>query len=137
MSVLGVDPGQRRIGLAVSDELELTARPLYAIESQGHRLDAARVAEIAAAQGVKLIVVGRPLRMSGEVGPAARRAQRLAQALRRATELPVELWDERLSTVEAERALIEGEVSREKRRDLIDAAAAAIILQSYLDQARG
>jgi len=137
MRVLGVDPGERRIGLAVSDELGVTARPLYAIESHGYRADAARVAEAAQSQGASAIVVGLPLHMSGEPAPATRRARRFAQALRAATDVAVEMWDERLSTVEAEHAMIEGEVTREKRRDLIDAAAAAVMLQSYLNRAKG
>jgi putative Holliday junction resolvase len=134
MRVLGVDPGTRRIGLAVSDALGITARPLYAIESKGYRADAAQVAEAADAQGAESIVVGLPLHMSGRESPAAKRARRLVQALRRATTLPVEIWDERLSTVEAAGIMIEAGVAREKRRDRIDAAAAAVILQSYLDR---
>lgn len=137
MRVLGVDFGERRIGLAVSDELAITAKPLYTIESRGYRADAARVAEVARAQGAGAILVGLPLHMSGESSPLAKRARRFAQALGAVTEVPVEMWDERLSTVEAERALRETGLSRDRRRERIDAAAAAIILQSYLDRSKG
>jgi putative Holliday junction resolvase len=137
MRVLGVDFGERRIGLAVSDDLGITARPLHAIESRGYRADAARVAEVAREQGADAIVVGLPLRMGGELSPLAKRAQRFARALRAAVEAPVSLWDERLSTVEAEQAMAEARVKRGKRRDQVDAAAAAVILQSYLDRSRG
>jgi putative Holliday junction resolvase len=137
MRVLGVDFGERRIGLAVSDELGVTARPLHAIESRGYRADAARVAEVACEQGAGAIVVGLPLRMSGELSPLARRARRFAQALRAAAEAPVELWDERLSTVEAEQAMTAAGVKPGKRSDQVDAVAAAVILQSYLDRPRG
>ena len=137
MRVLGVDFGERRIGLAVSDELGVTARPLHAIESRGYRADAAQVAEVARAQEAGAIVIGLPLHMSGETSPLAKRARRFAQALRAATKAPVELWDERLSTVEAEQAMAQAGLKRAKRRDQVDAAAAAVILQSYLDRSRG
>ena len=134
MRVLAVDLGERRIGLAVSDELGITAKPLYTIESRGYRADATRVAEVARAQGAGAILVGLPLHLSGESSPLAKRARRFAKALRAVTDLSVEMWDERLSTVEAERVLMEAGITRGRRRDRIDAAAAAVILQSYLDR---
>ena len=136
MTVLGLDFGERRIGAAVSDELGITARPLAAIERTSRAEDVARIGELARRRKAKVIVVGLPLNMDGSEGPAARRARRFGAALRRELGLEVELWDERLSTAEAERALIESGERRARRREVRDGVAAALILQSYLDARR-
>ena len=133
MSALGLDCGERRIGVAGSDDMGLIARPLSAIERTSRAEDAARIGELASRRKAKTIVVGLPLNMDGSAGPAARRARRFARMLERELGLKVELWDERLSTAEAERALIAADERRARRREVRDGVAAALILQSYLD----
>jgi putative Holliday junction resolvase len=131
--ILAVDPGAKRIGIAVSDPTGTIASPLTVIKHTSRREDAARVAELAAQQGAVRIIVGHPLDADGEVGPAAARAARFAEVLREITGLPVDLWDEFGSTREARQARIALGVSRAKRRGHLDHLAAAVILQSYLD----
>jgi putative Holliday junction resolvase len=133
MRALGIDFGERRIGVAVSDELGITTRPLSVIERTSRVEDIARIGEFASKRKVQLIVVGLPLNMDGSVGPAARRARRFAAALRRELGLEVELWDERLTTAEAERTLIASGQRRARRREVRDGVAASLILQSYLE----
>lgn len=140
MTVVGLDFGERRIGVAVSDTRGLTAQPVRAIERSatgGLAEDIGRIREIVEARKAERIVVGLPLNMDGSVGPAARRARRFANRLARETGLAVVLQDERLTTTEAERSLLLADESRARRRELRDAVAAALILQAYLDsQAR-
>lgn len=134
--ILAVDLGSRRIGLAISDPLGITAQPLPTIQARNWDSDLDAVADVAGDCNAEAIVVGLPLRMNGEIGKEARRAQRFADALRVKTRLPVHTWDERLSTVESERALIQAGYSRKKRRGLIDSTASILILQSFLDSRR-
>ncbi len=134
--VLGLDLGTRRIGVALSDPTGTVATPLLTLPHRTLREDVAHVAALCREHGVGAIVVGWPRNMDGTSGPAARRAEAFARALRRAVSIPVDLWDERLSTAAAERALLEGDVRRERRRDLRDQVAAVLILQAHLD-ARG
>lgn len=134
--VLGVDLGSRRIGVAVSDPTGTVATPLATIPHRSLREDAAQVARLGRDHLAERIVVGLPRRLDGTVGTAARRAQAFVRALKQLTEIPVVLWDERLSTVAAERALLEGGVRRARRRDVRDRVAAAIILQGYLEATR-
>ena len=131
--VLAVDLGSRRIGVALSDPTGTVAGPLETIPHRERRKDVAAVAALARAHGAERIVLGWPRNMDGTSGPAARRAEAFAEALRKAAGVPVDLWDERLSTVAADRALREADVKRERRRALRDQIAAALILQSYLD----
>jgi putative Holliday junction resolvase len=131
--ILAVDPGGKRIGIAVSDPTGTIANPLTVIKHTSRGEDAARVAEIAGQQGAVRIIVGHPLDADGEAGPAALRAERFAEALREQTDLPVEMWDEFGSTREARQARIAMGVSRRKRRGHLDDLAAAVILQNYLD----
>lgn len=134
MTVLGIDPGERRIGLAVSDALGVIARPVAVIEHKSLAEDVAQVATIAQRLKAQRIVVGYPLNIDGSVGPAARRARRFANAVRRISGVEVVLWDERLTTVAAEEMLGGGGGSEPARtRDAIDKTAAAIMLQDYLD----
>lgn len=133
--VLAVDLGRRRIGLAVSDALGLTTRPLPNLTAAGRRQDLAQVAAISRQQQVVRVVVGLPLEMAGTEGEAARVARNFAGSLRALLSgVEVVLCDERLTTVEAERDLIDAGVRREQRRDRIDGLAAARILESYLAQ---
>lgn len=135
MRVLGVDHGKRRIGLAVSDESGLLARPLLVLPHVARAADAQRVAEIAAEHGAGLIVVGLPTDADGQIGPQARRAMRFGEALRAVADLPVQYWDESYSTADAKAAL-RAAGGRRKHRTPVDAAAAAVILQDYLSAQR-
>ncbi len=133
---LGVDPGTARIGLALSDPLGVTAQPIDALDCIGSRRDLNNIAERVRELDVRTVVVGLPLTLSGEEGPAAAAARRFAEGLKR--RLPgvcIELWDERLTTAQAERTMIDGKQRRAKRRQRIDSLAATLILQSWLDAA--
>jgi putative Holliday junction resolvase len=133
--VLGLDLGQARIGVAVSDPDRAVAVPLGTIRT-GAPGDLKAVATLARDHDVGLVVVGLPLRLSGERGPEAERAEEFARALGSFVGLPVELQDERLSTVEAERNLRQAGVRGRDRRAVIDPSAAAVILQAWLDRHR-
>ena len=134
--VLGVDLGTKRIGVALSDPTGTVASPLTTILHRSPRGDVGQVAALCAAHGVASVVVGWPRNMDGTSGPAAKQAEAFAERLRAHTGLHVELWDERLSTVAAERALIRGGARREERRQARDRVAAAVVLQSRLDARR-
>lgn len=136
MRFMGLDVGDKRIGVALSDERAVIASPRETLERRGNRKDIAHLLELARGEEVSEILVGLPLSLDGSIGPQAEKVERFVAALRSETEIPVTLWDERLTTVSAERALLEGDVSRAKRRRTIDQVAAALILQSYLDQRR-
>jgi len=136
MRVLSLDVGQRRIGVALSDALGLTAQPLTVLERRGTTADLDALAALVAQHQVETIVVGLPLTMRGERGPQAQRAASFADTLRRKVSVPVELADERLTTVQGERALLETDTSRRKRKQVIDQVAAQLILQQYLDRRR-
>jgi len=130
MRILAVDPGTKRIGLALCDELEISVRPLTVLVSRGEEHDARTIAELARAHGAEGIVIGWPLHMDGTISLSARRARRLAHRLRALTGLPVVLWDERLTSVEAEALLRErGERPTPER---IDQVAACVILHDFL-----
>lgn len=133
---LGLDLGKARIGLALSDPLGISARPLPPLARRGKAADLAALAEAVARHAVGELVVGLPRNMDGSAGPAARAAGDFAEAARRALGLPVVLYDERLTTRAAEAALSEGGVRGRKRRALVDGVAAALILQGYLDRQR-
>src|SRR5262245_36653395 len=136
MRALGLDLGTVRIGVAVSDELGLAAHPRQVLTRKGEAADVETVAAIVDAERAEVVVVGLPLTPEGTVGPAAKRALVFVEALRRRLAVPVETWDERFSTAAVERVLIEGDVSRAKRKQVIDKQAAAFILQGWLDARR-
>jgi len=136
VTVIGLDFGERRIGVAVSDPGGQIARPLLVIERSSRRDDMARIAELVRSRRAQKVIVGLPLNLNGSLGPAARRARRFGSALGRELDLPIALWDERLTTVEAERALLASDRSRQRRKEVRDAVAASLILQSYLDAHR-
>jgi putative Holliday junction resolvase len=132
--VLAIDLGDVRVGLALSDPLGITAQPFETLERRGERQDLDRLAEHVQRNDVRRVVVGLPLLMSGEEGTRARGAREFAARLAaRLGQVQVELWDERLTTVQAERALLAGDVRRRKRREVVDRLAAVLILQSWLD----
>jgi putative holliday junction resolvase len=136
MRILAVDPGTKRVGLAVSDPSETIAQGLSTLPAEPHETLAARLADVARAHEARRIVVGLPLRMNGTRGPEAAAAQALADGLRSASGLPVDMVDERLTTVAAERSLIETGMRREKRRLSVDRVAATMLLQGHLDRKR-
>jgi putative Holliday junction resolvase len=131
-----VDLGDARIGLALSDPLGLTAQPLGYLEGGGRAASLARVVASAREHGAVTIVVGHPRLMSGQSGERALAAERFADALRAALGIHVVLWDERLTSVAAQKTLIDGGVRRRRRREVVDAIAAALILQGWLDAQR-
>jgi len=133
-ALIGLDLGTKMIGVAVSDGLRLTATALETIRRGKFAADSARLAEIAAGRGIAGIVLGLPRNMDGSEGPRAQSARAYARNLADRLGLPVALWDERLSTVAAERALLEADSSRKRRAEVIDKLAAAIILQGALDR---
>ena len=129
---MGIDVGTVRIGISLSDPLGITAQPLLVVQSK-HKSPYPRILEIIEEYEVTRIVVGNPLQLDGEEGLASRKIARFVEVLQTKTDLPVELWDERLTTAQAERVMISGGARRSKRRESIDMIAAALILQSYLD----
>ena len=133
MRTLALDIGKRRIGVAVSDPLGMVARPVETVQSVSLNVDVARITEIARGLEAELIVVGDPLHMSGDPGAMSNRAHKFGETLREVSGLPIEYCDERLTTVEAQRILQDAGVPPKKARQQIDAVAAAVILQSYLN----
>ena len=136
--ILGIDHGTARIGLAISDELELIASPLKTLDTHAEPLRA--IERIVRDRGIARIVIGLPLRMSGARGEAVERVERFADALGKALrhEIPIDLVDERLSSVEAEASLSRaGITDRQARRQVVDQLAAVVILQEYLNSQRG
>ena len=133
MRVLGLDHGERRIGAALSDALGITASPLTVIEHTSDEAYADAVAALVRDRDVEAVVVGVPISLDGSIGPQAKRAAYFARLLSGRLDMPVDMIDERLSTREAERRLDEGGRRRSRRREGVDAAAAAVLLQAYLD----
>ena len=131
-----MDPGSKRVGLAISDPTGTIAQALATVPADPQDTLVARLAGIAAQKEATRIVVGLPRRMDGSFGPEAKAAQALADELRTASRLPVELVDERLTTAAAEKSLLAGGVRRDKRRASIDRVAATLLLQSHLDRRR-
>jgi|SRR5215831_17246502 len=134
MRTMGLDLGTRNIGVAVSDELGITAQPVTTVRRRTLAADLAELKTLAQAHQVEKWVVGLPLHMNGSEGPKAVQARQFGAALENASGRPVEFFDERLSTRSAERVLLEADMSRRKRRQVIDRLAAVIILQGWLDQ---
>ncbi|MCP3996447.1 MAG: Holliday junction resolvase RuvX [bacterium] len=130
--MLGLDPGERRIGVALSDALGIIAQPHVVLDRR--EVDAvAQIKQLCAEYEVAAVVVGLPRSLSGEEGEAAVKARELGAAVGEATGCKIEFFDERFTTVQAESALIEGGMRRKKRRETIDKVAAAVMLQGYLD----
>jgi len=133
MKILGLDLGSRTIGVAISDDLLLTAQVLTSIKRTILEKDLAVILALVNEYKVQEIVVGLPFNMDGSKGESARKAEEFIEKLRETFLIKIIPWDERLSTVAAERILLEGDLSRQKRRKVIDRLSAAIILQGYLD----
>ncbi len=135
---LGLDVGNRRIGVAVSDELGLTAQPVLTLQRRHNRREDLRsLARLCRRFGVVGIVVGNPVHLSGEVSPQAEKTQAFAAELGTLTGLPIHLWDERLTTHEAHQILYEAGHARQEHRRVVDQVAAALILQSFLERGTG
>jgi putative Holliday junction resolvase len=134
--LIGLDVGDATIGVAVSDELGLTAQGIAVIRRATLESDLHRLEQLLTPYQPERFVVGLPLNMNGTVGPQAKKVQAFVEALGSHFGLPVDTWDERLSTVAARRVLGEAELSRAKRRRVIDKVAAAFILQGYMDRWR-
>ena len=131
--ILALDVGQKRIGLAVSDPLGITAQGLEVLTRKDPETDLARLLEVARKWHVQEIVVGLPRHLDGREGTQAPAIMELARALGDALGAPVTPWDERLTTVQAERVLLQADLSRRRRRQVVDQVAAVLILQSYLE----
>jgi putative Holliday junction resolvase len=133
MRILALDHGTKRIGVAVSDELKMLAQPLEFIPAEPFSKFLERLKVLLAEKEVELVLVGMPRNMNGSYGPAALKVEEFVATLRNAIAIPTKTWDERLTSAQANRFLIEGNVRREKRKEKVDQTAAAILLQSYLD----
>jgi putative holliday junction resolvase len=133
MRVLGIDHGTKRVGLALSDETGTIAQPLEFIPAEPADKLLRALQEIVTSRAVAEILVGLPRNMNGTYGPAAERTRAFVAVLRAAVAVPVKTWDERLTSVQANRFLIESGMRREQRKQRVDQTAAAILLQSYLD----
>lgn len=133
MRILALDPGEKKIGVALSDPTGLVARPLTTLAHTARAADAARIAALAVEQQAELILIGLALDAAEQRGPQARRAERLAEAIRQQTSVPVKLHDESYSTQAAQDAMRASGKKRRARRAQVHAVAAAALLQSYLD----
>ncbi len=133
MRILAIDHGTKRMGIALSDELKMIAQPLEFIPARPFPDFLARLNELLREKEVELVLVGLPRSLSGGNGPAALKVEEFVDALKSAVPVPIKTWDERLTSAQANRLLIEGNVRRRKRKANVDKMAAAILLQSYLD----
>lgn len=131
--ILALDYGTKRIGVAVSDELGWTAQPVETFERRTIEKDLAHILELVQVHEVDRVVLGLPLRLNGEMGPAAQAVQQFADRLEQVLPVPVVMWDERMTTKSAEELLIAADVGRKKRKGIVDRIAAAILLKSYLE----
>ena len=135
--LIGIDPGTKTLGLALSDVTRTIASPLETIERTKFKTDAVRLLRLAEDHAIAGFVLGLPLNLDASEGPRAQAARAFAGNINKLSPLPILLWDERLSTVAAERTLIEADASRRRRAQLVDKLAATIILQGALDRMRG
>ena len=133
-AIAGLDLGDKTIGVAVSDAFLSVATPLETIRRTKFTMDAARILDIAKARDLGGLVLGLPFNMDGSEGPRCQKTRAFARNLERLTDLPIGFWDERLSTVAAERVLIAADTSRKRRSQVIDHVAAGFILQGVLDR---
>ncbi len=131
--ILGLDYGSHRIGAAVSDPLGITAQPLPAIPRQGDSRDIEAISDLIRKYSVATVLLGLPLTLGGEEGTQARKARLFGEKIRERLGIPVETWDERLTTVQAERHLISAGMRRAKRKEVRDSLSAVFLLQSALD----
>lgn len=133
MRILAIDHGTKRMGIAISDELKMIAQPLEFIPSEPFAPFLDRLRAIIREKEVEMILVGMPRNMDGSYGPAALKVQEFVAVLKDAIAIPITVWDERLTSAQANRFLLQGNVRRSDRKQKVDKTAAAILLQSYLD----
>jgi putative Holliday junction resolvase len=133
MRILALDHGTKRIGVAVSDETKTIAQPLEYIPSEPFTNFLTRLKQLLIEKEIDLVLIGLPRNMDGSYGPAAQKVETFVAVLRNAITVPIRTWDERLTSSQANRILIQGKVRRNKRKEKVDQMAAAILLQSYLD----
>lgn len=133
MRIMGLDVGTKRIGIALSDELMLTAQGLNTLERRNLKDDLEVINNIIKERGVYEVVIGLPLNMNGSYSAKTKEIVEFADSLLKATTIAAKMWDERLTSMQAERVLLEADTSRAKRKKVMDRLAAQIILQSYLD----
>jgi putative holliday junction resolvase len=133
MRILAIDHGSKRMGLALSDEMKMIAIPLEFFPAEPFSAFLDRLKTLIKEKEVELILVGMPRNMDGSYGPAAAKVQEFVAVLKEALTVPIRTWDERLTSVQANRFLLEANVRRDKRKEKVDKMAAAILLQSYLD----
>ncbi|RKD27916.1 putative holliday junction resolvase [Caminicella sporogenes DSM 14501] len=136
MRIMGLDVGDKTIGVAVSDLLGLTAQGVETIRRTSNKADFGRIKEIVEKMEVKKIVIGLPKNMNGTIGPQGEKVLKFADKLKKKVDVEIIMWDERLTTVAAEKMLISADISRKKRKKVIDKVAAVYILQGYLDSQR-
>ncbi|WP_170523178.1 Holliday junction resolvase RuvX [Ruegeria arenilitoris] len=135
-ALMGLDLGEKTIGVAVSDRMRGVASPLETVRRKKFKLDSARLLDIAADREIGGIVLGLPMNMDGSEGPRCQSTRAFARNLSQLTDIPIGFWDERLSTVAAEKALLEADTTRKRRGQVIDHVAAGYILQGALDRLR-
>ncbi|MDU1411671.1 MAG: Holliday junction resolvase RuvX [Clostridium sp.] len=133
MRVLGLDVGDRTIGVAVSDPLGFTAQGITTIRRKSIETDIAQIVDICSQYNVETIVSGLPKNMNGTIGEQAQKVQSFCEVLKEAVNIEIKFWDERLTTVAAHRVMLEADMSRKKRKSIVDKIAATYILQGYLD----
>ncbi|KAB2951282.1 Holliday junction resolvase RuvX [Heliorestis acidaminivorans] len=133
MRILGLDVGDKRIGIAISDPMGWTAQGIETLKRQSKEKDLARLVELIHTYEVDTIVCGLPRNMNGTYGPKAEETRRFGDKLQEHFQIPLIYWDERLTTVSAQKTLLQGDVSRAKRKEVVDKIAAVFILQNYLD----
>ena len=128
-----MDVGTKRTGMAISDELGITAQGLETLQCKGDEIDLDAIVALARERQVSEIVVGLPLNMNGSTGPRAEAVIKFVESLKAKIDLPIKMWDERLSSMQVERVMLEADISRKKRKRARDKLAAQVILQGYLD----
>ncbi len=131
--ILALDHGTKRIGVAISDEMKMIAQPLEFIPAEPLSEAFQRLQAIMVEKPAELILVGLPRNMDGSYGPAADKVRAFVEQLKQVTQIPIRTWDERLTSAQANRVLLQGNVRRDQRKEKVDAVAAAILLQSFLD----
>lgn len=133
MRIMALDIGDRTIGVACSDEGLILASPVETIQRRGKKADSIRVDTLVKERGVSRVIAGLPLTLRGDAGPQSVKVKEFVETLRRRLKVPVEMWDERLTTREAERILVGADMKRARRKQVIDQMAAVLILQTFLD----
>lgn len=134
MRIMGLDVGDKTIGVAISDPLGFTAQGITTIKRKNEKVDIMEVEKLCKEYSVENIVVGLPKNMNGTIGPQGEKVINFSEKLKKNLDLPIEFWDERLTTVAAHKAMLEADLSRAKRKKLVDKIAATYILQGYLDR---